>query len=129
MTVDSTKQCLVCGDRALGLLTIPHFYIISLILNSQFAGNHFGSICCESCKSFFVRSAQRMDELACVRYGRCDVTLLSRRECAKCRLVKCFKIGMNLVRIFYIPVKFLYSLNSRTTPDQQRKATNTKKKK
>ncbi|KAL3885801.1 hypothetical protein ACJMK2_025838 [Sinanodonta woodiana] len=66
------KTCLVCGDRALGY--------------------NFNAVSCESCKAFFRRNAHKTIRGRCE--GRCEVTIESRSFCKRCRLAKCFTVGM-----------------------------------
>ncbi|KAK3581053.1 hypothetical protein CHS0354_013961 [Potamilus streckersoni] len=66
------KTCLVCGDRALGY--------------------NFNAVSCESCKAFFRRNAHKTIRGRCE--GRCEVTVESRSFCKRCRLAKCFTVGM-----------------------------------
>lgn len=71
--VDS-KKCGVCGDKALGY--------------------NFNAVTCESCKAFFRRNALLQKEFKCPFDNRCEITQVTRRFCQKCRLDKCFNIGM-----------------------------------
>jgi nuclear receptor subfamily 1 group I len=66
--------CQVCGDKALGY--------------------NFNAITCESCKAFFRRNALANKEFTCPFSKHCDITVVTRRFCQKCRLDKCFAIGM-----------------------------------
>ncbi|CAG2101272.1 unnamed protein product [Medioppia subpectinata] len=68
------KKCLVCGDRAIG--------------------NNFDALSCESCKAFFRRNAVKNKELKCHFDDNCEIDVLTRRFCKKCRLKKCYTIGM-----------------------------------
>lgn len=68
------KVCGVCGDKALG--------------------NNFNAITCESCKAFFRRNALRTKEYVCPFQNNCKVDAITRRFCQRCRLKKCFDIGM-----------------------------------
>ncbi|CAG2177892.1 unnamed protein product, partial [Oppiella nova] len=68
------KKCLVCGDRAIG--------------------NNFDALSCESCKAFFRRNAVKNKELKCHFDDNCEIDVLTRRFCKKCRLKKCYAIGM-----------------------------------
>ncbi|CAG7838579.1 unnamed protein product [Allacma fusca] len=68
------KICGVCGDKALG--------------------NNFNAITCESCKAFFRRNALKTKEFVCPFNDNCKVDPVTRRFCQKCRLKKCFDIGM-----------------------------------
>ncbi|CAL1542719.1 unnamed protein product, partial [Lymnaea stagnalis] len=66
------KLCLVCGDKALGY--------------------NFNAVSCESCKAFFRRNAHKTIRGRCE--GKCEVTVESRSFCKRCRLAKCFTVGM-----------------------------------
>uniref|UniRef100_A0A915CVA8 Nuclear receptor domain-containing protein n=1 Tax=Ditylenchus dipsaci TaxID=166011 RepID=A0A915CVA8_9BILA len=71
------KKCLVCADRA--------------------TGYNFNVITCESCKAFFRRNALRPKngkDFKCPYTDQCEITTVSRRFCQKCRLKKCFDVGM-----------------------------------
>ncbi|KAF2359023.1 Zinc finger nuclear hormone receptor-type [Trinorchestia longiramus] len=68
------RLCGVCGDRALGY--------------------NFNAITCESCKAFFRRNALKNKNLKCPFQDNCSVDTVTRRFCQKCRLRKCFEIGM-----------------------------------
>lgn len=68
------KICGVCGDKALGY--------------------NFNAVTCESCKAFFRRNALVEKEFKCPFTNQCNITTVTRRFCQKCRLDKCFAIGM-----------------------------------
>ncbi|CAI4233136.1 unnamed protein product [Auanema sp. JU1783] len=68
------KTCRVCGDHA--------------------TGYNFNVITCESCKAFFRRNALRPKEFKCPYSEDCEINAVSRRFCQKCRLRKCFAVGM-----------------------------------
>ncbi|XP_054164095.1 nuclear hormone receptor HR96-like [Oppia nitens] len=68
------KVCVICGDRA--------------------TGYNFNAVCCESCKAFFRRNASKYDNFKCHFEGNCKIDLVSRKFCKKCRLKKCFDVGM-----------------------------------
>ncbi|CAJ0934622.1 unnamed protein product, partial [Mesorhabditis belari] len=68
------KTCRVCNDHA--------------------TGYNFNVITCESCKAFFRRNALRPKEFKCPYSDDCDINAVSRRFCQKCRLKKCFAVGM-----------------------------------
>ncbi|XP_046401501.1 nuclear hormone receptor HR96-like isoform X2 [Ischnura elegans] len=70
----ANKVCGVCGDQALGY--------------------NFNAITCESCKAFFRRNALRNKEFQCPFSNACEITAVTRRFCQRCRLRKCFAIGM-----------------------------------
>ncbi|GLV32763.1 Hormone receptor-like in 96 [Carabus blaptoides fortunei] len=68
------KICGVCGDKALGY--------------------NFCAVTCESCKAFFRRNALTNKSFRCPFNDQCEITAVTRRFCQKCRLEKCFIIGM-----------------------------------
>lgn len=68
------KICGVCGDKALGY--------------------NFSAVTCESCKAFFRRNALTKKDFRCPFKEQCEITAVTRRFCQKCRLEKCFAIGM-----------------------------------
>ncbi|CAG2169649.1 unnamed protein product, partial [Oppiella nova] len=55
---------------------------------------NFGAITCDSCKSFFRRTALITRPLICPSDGKCNITTATRKCCQKCRLNKCFAVGM-----------------------------------
>ncbi|CAF3837777.1 unnamed protein product [Rotaria sordida] len=62
--------------------------------------SHFGVISCDSCKMFFKRNAKHELELLKCHYdGHCEININNRRICSYCRLVKCFKSGMQVKMI------------------------------
>ncbi|XP_011499161.1 PREDICTED: nuclear hormone receptor HR96 [Ceratosolen solmsi marchali] len=71
---EANKICGVCGDRALGY--------------------NFNAVSCESCKAFFRRNALKNKDFRCPFSENCNITPVTRRFCQKCRLDKCFRIGM-----------------------------------
>ncbi|CAG2169975.1 unnamed protein product, partial [Oppiella nova] len=70
----SDKECVVCGDGALGY--------------------NFGALTCESCRTFFRRNVTRVQEFECFFNKKCDINYLTRKFCKKCRIEKCFAMGM-----------------------------------
>ncbi|XP_034837333.1 nuclear hormone receptor HR96 [Maniola hyperantus] len=74
MPLNLQKICLVCGDKALGY--------------------NFNAISCESCKAFFRRNALTNKEFKCPFSNNCEITVVTRRFCQKCRLEKCLSVGM-----------------------------------
>ncbi|CAF2840922.1 unnamed protein product [Rotaria sp. Silwood2] len=69
------SPCYVCGAKA--------------------NGYNFDQITCESCKAFFRRNALKsMDKFRCRNNDNCVVTSVTRKRCKRCRLTKCFKVGM-----------------------------------
>ncbi|XP_014206822.1 uncharacterized protein LOC106638252 [Copidosoma floridanum] len=71
---EASKTCSICGDRALGY--------------------NFNAVTCESCKAFFRRNALKNKDFRCPFSENCEITPVTRRFCQKCRLDKCFNIGM-----------------------------------
>ncbi|CAG2109040.1 unnamed protein product [Medioppia subpectinata] len=71
---ESPKLCGVCGDKALG--------------------KNFCALSCESCKAFFRRNASNYHKMKCYYGEKCEINLETRTVCRKCRLKKCFAIGM-----------------------------------
>ncbi|XP_012287620.1 uncharacterized protein LOC105703662 [Orussus abietinus] len=71
---ETNKVCGVCGDKALGY--------------------NFNAVSCESCKAFFRRNALKNKDFRCPFTENCEITVITRRFCQKCRLDKCFNIGM-----------------------------------
>lgn len=74
MSPTTDKVCMVCGDKALGY--------------------NFNAVTCESCKAFFRRNALSSKGFTCPFNETCEVTIVTRRFCQRCRLEKCFRIGM-----------------------------------
>ncbi|UJR21532.1 hypothetical protein I4U23_024617 [Adineta vaga] len=58
-------------------------------------GRNFGVISCSTCKAFFRRNGRNGSSLPPCRFdGKCAVNERTRRQCPKCRLAKCFAVGM-----------------------------------
>ncbi|CAG2166176.1 unnamed protein product, partial [Oppiella nova] len=72
---DVVKICGVCGDKTNG------YY-------------NFNAITCDSCKAFFRRNAFKRDQFKCYFDNNCKIDFKTRKVCRKCRLNKCFSIGM-----------------------------------
>lgn len=70
----ANKVCRVCGDKAFSY--------------------NFNVITCESCKAFFRRNANKEKEIRCPFNEECEINMVSRRFCQRCRLTKCFNVGM-----------------------------------
>ncbi|CAG2106062.1 unnamed protein product [Medioppia subpectinata] len=59
------------------------------------ARRNYGAITCETCKTFFRRlSLKDNNSMTCVSDGNCIITQKTRKVCQKCRLDKCFAVGM-----------------------------------
>ncbi|CAD6189142.1 unnamed protein product [Caenorhabditis auriculariae] len=70
----ANKICRVCGDKAFSY--------------------NFNVITCESCKAFFRRNANKEKEIRCPFNENCEINVVSRRFCQRCRLTKCLNVGM-----------------------------------
>ncbi|CAF4493725.1 unnamed protein product [Rotaria socialis] len=69
------SPCYVCGAKA--------------------HGYNFDQITCESCKAFFRRNALKsMEKFRCRNNNNCVIIPATRKRCKRCRLTKCFKVGM-----------------------------------
>lgn len=51
-------------------------------------------ITCESCKAFFRRNANKEKEIRCPFNEQCEINMVSRRFCQRCRLTKCFAVSL-----------------------------------
>ncbi|CAG2105336.1 unnamed protein product [Medioppia subpectinata] len=66
-------------------------------LKYTYEGFNFEAITCPSCKEFFRRNAIRTDvKFRCRSDGNCKIDIKSRKRCRKCRLKKCFEMGMKM---------------------------------
>ncbi|CAF1013610.1 unnamed protein product [Adineta steineri] len=68
--------CVICSDHAIGF--------------------NYDVLTCASCKAFFRRNAHHHpDKLRCLTgEKKCSIDYSSFRKCQRCRLVKCFMLGM-----------------------------------
>ncbi|CAG2163906.1 unnamed protein product [Oppiella nova] len=64
------------------------------ICGRNYGGRNYGGITCESCKKFFFRNALNNKTFVCPSGGRCKITPVTRKYCQKCRIERCFSIGM-----------------------------------
>ncbi|CAF1394173.1 unnamed protein product [Adineta steineri] len=72
-----SEPCQVCGENA--------------------SGWHCGSITCEACKKFFLRSVNgEYLKYRCTRDKTCIITRTTRTQCQFCRYTKCITIGMKI---------------------------------
>ncbi|CAG2100061.1 unnamed protein product [Medioppia subpectinata] len=55
---------------------------------------NFSAITCVSCKTIFRRNASKYESFKCYFENNCPIDVLRRRFCKKCRLKKCFDVGM-----------------------------------
>ncbi|CAF3417450.1 unnamed protein product, partial [Rotaria sp. Silwood2] len=87
-------ECKICGAPA-------YYSYVSVIV-------------CFSCKMFFKRNAEiKQDHSKCLFDGHCEINTLNRHNCSYCRLVKCFKSGMQTEML----------RSSRTTKNKTRQKT------
>ncbi|XP_037636578.1 androgen receptor-like isoform X1 [Sebastes umbrosus] len=70
------RVCQVCADDA--------------------SGCHYGAVTCGSCKVFFKRAAAGKQNHLCASRNDCTIDKLRRKNCASCRLKRCFMSGMSL---------------------------------
>ncbi|CAG2100422.1 unnamed protein product, partial [Medioppia subpectinata] len=70
------------------------------ICGGKARGKNYGAISCESCKTSFRRNAHKFETLICIYDNNCTIDVLSRKYCRKCRLRKCFAVGMRRERIW-----------------------------
>lgn len=75
--MELTKKCRICGDRGKCF-------------------NYNGHTSCPSCRVFFYRHGSKYGKYQCRKNGKCEIDFVSRKCCIKCRLDKCFSIGMKL---------------------------------
>ncbi|CAF1225096.1 unnamed protein product [Adineta ricciae] len=72
-----SEPCQVCGENA--------------------SGWHCGSITCEACKKFFLRSVNdEYRKYKCMKDKNCLITRTTRTQCQYCRYAKCIQVGMKL---------------------------------
>uniref|UniRef100_H2SKG0 Androgen receptor n=1 Tax=Takifugu rubripes TaxID=31033 RepID=H2SKG0_TAKRU len=76
MYLSERRVCMVCGDDA--------------------SGCHYGAVTCGSCKVFFKRAAAGKQNHLCASRNDCTIDKLRRKNCASCRLKRCFMSGMSL---------------------------------
>ncbi|XP_028271588.1 androgen receptor-like isoform X2 [Parambassis ranga] len=76
MYLSDRRVCQVCGDDA--------------------SGCHYGAVTCGSCKVFFKRAAAGKQNHLCASRNDCTIDKLRRKNCASCRLKRCFMSGMSL---------------------------------
>ena len=77
---DPTKICQICTIKAKG---DEKFY------------NHYGAVCCYSCKAFFRRYTRgEIKAKECKEGNQCEINL-GRKNCKPCRYRKCLAFGMS----------------------------------
>ena len=68
--------------------------LICEVCGSDANGFNFNKITCESCKAFFRRNAEKRYDHNCKDQSNCIINKETRKRCRKCRIEKCFNIGM-----------------------------------
>ena len=68
------KECKVCGDASIG--------------------TNYGVSSCQACKQFFCLEDGHKDSLFGPCDRNCEITPFSRKHCKRCRLNKCYIVGM-----------------------------------
>ena len=81
---------------------------------------HYGALCCLSCKSFFRRCYRQeiAQHLFCDNGGKCDVTLHNRTKCKKCRYDRCLWAGLQENRVLSESECVKYSQKSQSSGHQ-----------
>nr|ASL70609.1 nuclear receptor [Brachionus koreanus] len=73
----------------------PKGELICVVCGAPANGYNFDAITCESCKAFFRRNAFRpLNLFRCSNNNQCEINIQTRKKCKKCRIVKCFNLGM-----------------------------------
>ncbi len=71
-----------------------HFKICEVCEAENGTGNHYGAFTCNSCRDFFKRAISIKFQLQCLFDENCSIIKENRLKCRRCRLIKCFKVGM-----------------------------------
>lgn len=71
-----------------------HFKICEVCEAENGTGNHYGAFTCNSCRDFFKRAISIKFQLQCLFEENCSIIKENRLKCRRCRLIKCFKVGM-----------------------------------
>ncbi|KAM9795270.1 progesterone receptor-like [Neosynchiropus ocellatus] len=96
-----------CGDRAIRHEDLfPGVYLsdrrVCQVCGDDASGCHYGAVTCGSCKVFFKRAAADLcvptgkQNHLCASRNDCTIDKLRRKNCASCRLKRCFMSGMSL---------------------------------
>ncbi|CAL2034589.1 unnamed protein product [Caenorhabditis brenneri] len=54
---------------------------------------------CSACSTFFRNNAHKRYLITCQRYGICEITVETRKDCGPCRLEKCEEVGMGSQKV------------------------------
>ncbi|CAG2162658.1 unnamed protein product, partial [Oppiella nova] len=68
--------------------------LVEVFENNSSNGYNFCAITCESCKAFFRRNASKINDYKCPFDEKCKVDVKTRKFCRRCRLRKCYAVGM-----------------------------------
>nr|QAV54757.1 androgen receptor alpha [Bostrychus sinensis] len=90
-----------CGDRGFRHEDLfPGVYLsdrrVCQVCGDDASGCHYGAVTCGSCKVFFKRAAAGKQNHLCASRNDCTIDKLRRKNCASCRLKRCFMSGMSL---------------------------------
>ncbi|KAK9517776.1 hypothetical protein VZT92_023120 [Zoarces viviparus] len=90
-----------CSDRSFRHDNLfPGVYLsdrrVCQVCNDDASGCHYGAVTCGSCKVFFKRAAAGKQNHLCASRNDCTIDKLRRKNCASCRLKRCFMSGMSL---------------------------------
>ncbi|KAG7518199.1 androgen receptor-like [Solea senegalensis] len=90
-----------CGDRSFRHEDLfPGVYLsdrrVCQVCGDDASGCHYGAVTCGSCKVFFKRAAAGKQNHLCASRNDCTIDKLRRKNCASCRLKRCFMSGMSL---------------------------------
>ncbi|XP_033948467.1 progesterone receptor-like isoform X1 [Pseudochaenichthys georgianus] len=90
-----------CSDRTFRHEDLfPGVYLsdrrVCQVCSDDASGCHYGAVTCGSCKVFFKRAAAGKQNHLCASRNDCTIDKLRRKNCASCRLKRCFMSGMSL---------------------------------
>ncbi|XP_062250248.1 androgen receptor-like isoform X2 [Platichthys flesus] len=90
-----------CSDRTFRHDNLfPGVYLsdrrVCQVCSDDASGCHYGAVTCGSCKVFFKRAAAGKQNHLCASRNDCTIDKLRRKNCASCRLKRCFMSGMSL---------------------------------
>lgn len=94
---DEHNQSLSRSNNSLNIASLkrPKGELVCVVCGASANGYNFDAITCESCKAFFRRNAFRpLNLFRCSNNNQCDINIQTRKKCKKCRIVKCFNLGM-----------------------------------
>ena len=99
-TRDNCHKCRIQKCFNVGMVTDPIENSMDLlkceVCEDEAIGQKFGAIVCNSCFKFFAVVSTINEVLPCFFEDSCKITKYSRSHCKKCRLKKCYKVGMDI---------------------------------